>query len=366
MWQRNSLTFIASLFLAATTVVAQDAKLTPVTDVKEISPREDLRVKLFKDTLKTPSCGVIQTDPRGGLAGLDAELDGFVKLIIKAIKEKNDKAIQPLFHKRLNVGLDAIANTYAKLDQVYGAPLDVSIYRLWALNTVDGSPKPLNCVDDRLAVTPHYGYPLQFALWLQVMGQKELGRIYVSLVPADGRWNIGAFHQQQWTHNSQDFASWAEEAQKNFQMGYKETAYLRYDLAVKLLDGAGFLEVTMRDDLIKARDAVMTPAQWDAAVKKGLESSAGGFEVGHVATLLVTDGAGILARYKIPKEISTEDVKNHCRSAAEALAKQQWATYLNGMRCSYIMPSEDVAKEGALGGIYISIEEIRQAMQPTE
>ncbi len=344
-----------------TTVPAfADEVIQPVTDPKVNSPKEGLRIQLFKETAPKASCGAVQIDPRGSVGGMDQELDTFLKQVLDAIKKKDDKALQPLFHKRLNVGLGAIGETFAKLDSVYGPPFDVSIYRLWALNTVDGNPKGLTCDDDRLIVSPQYGYPLQFGAWLQIMGQKELGRIYLSIVPADGRWNIGAFHAQQWTHESKDFATWAEDGVQTERMGMKEAAYVKYDIAAKLLEGGGFLDIAMRTDIIKARDALMSQADWDKAVRTTLKDD----DVVYTSTLLVVGGAGILARIRVPKEISVEDMKTNCRKSAEALLKNQWATHVEGMRCSYILPSDDPKKDSNMGGLFLSFADVLKDKKP--
>ena len=326
----------------------------PVTDPAANSPKEAIRLKLFKEPQKA-ACAAVQIDPRGATGGMDPELDGFLKQVLTALKAKDDKALQPLFHKRLNISLQAIQETFARLDNTYGAPLDVSVYRLWALNTVDGNPAGLKCEDDRLTVSPMYGYPLQFGVWLQVMGQKELGRIYLSIVPADGHYNLGAFHAQQWTHDSKDFASWTEEAQQATHMGYKEAAYVKYDLASKLLDGGGFIDIALRDDVTKARDLVMPQAAWEKSVKTTLKD----YDVVYTSTLLVVGGAGVLARIKVPAELSLETMKTTCRKAAETLAKEAWTTYVEGLRCSFLLPKDDPKADGAMGGLFVPFTEVR-------
>lgn len=353
MWQSKVAGFL--LTLVTTAAFAQEV-VKPVTDPKQKSPKEDLRLKLFKDQAAKPGCGAVQIDPKGN-SGVDAELDGFLKTAVEAIKKKDDKGLQPLFHPRLNVGLLAIQETFAKLDNQYGAPFDVSVYRLWALNTVDGSPKGLTCEDDRLTVNPQYGYPIQFGVWLQVMGQRELGRIFLAIVPAEGRWNIGAFHAQQWTHDSKDFATWAEEGVQNDRMGMKEAAYIKFDIASKLLDGGGFVEISMRDEATKARDAVMSFANFDKSVRQALKD----FDVVQTATLLVVGGSGVLVRIKVPAEISVENMQKECNRTAETLMKQQWTGYVEGIRCSYLLPNEDPKKEGQMGGMFVRFSELKKS-----
>lgn len=351
MW-RNKLVSLLLSFVA--TAALADEVVKPVTDPKQKSPKEELRLKLFKEGGKA-ACGAVQIDPKGN-SGIDPDLDAFLKNAVEALKKKDDKALQPLFHPRLNIGLAAIQETFAKLDNTYGAPFDISVYRLWALNTVDGAPKGLSCEDDRLTVFPQYGYPLQFGVWLQIMGQKELGRIFLAVVPAEGRWNIGAFHAQQWTHDSKDFATWAEEGVQNDRMGMKEAAYIKFDIASKLLDGGGFIEIAMQGEAIKARDAVMSSEAFDKSVRQALKE----FDVVYTSTLLVVGGSGVLVRIKAPGEISVENIQKECKRTAETLLKQQWAAYVEGIRCSYLLPSEDPKKDGQMGGLFVHFEDLQK------
>lgn len=358
MWQKSKparLLLALSFALVTPHARAEGEVQLKAVDPKENSPKEELRLKLFKANPAKAACAVVPTHPQQATQGLDADLDKFLKQILDALKARDDKALQPLFHPRMNVSLAAINETYSKIDSVYQAPLEFSIYRLWALNTVDGSPKGLACDDDRLTVFPQYGYPLQFGVWLQIMGQKELGRIYLSLVPADGKWNIGALHAQQWTHDSRDFASWVEDAQRVQRMGHKEAAYIKYDIAQKLLDAGGFIEMALRDDVTKARDAVMSQADWDKAVRALVK----GHEVAYTSTLLVVGGGGILVRLKTDKEISGEQLKTDCRAIADEILKQPWAAYAEGVRCSFVLPREDPKQEGILGGMFLAFDGIR-------
>jgi hypothetical protein len=355
---------VAAMFTLLAVVMGPalaEEELKPVTDPTVNSPKEKLREKIFAPALATPACTIVKSDPRGG-TGLDDELDAFVRMVIKDIKTKNDTALQLLFHKRLKVALPAVAEALAKLDITYGKPYDVSVYRMWAFNTVDGTPSGLPCAEDGLTAYPHYGYPLQFGLWLQVMGEREIGRIYVTIVPAEGRWNLGSFHVQQWTHASKDFQAWAEDAAKSAHEGHKEAAFIKYDIAAKLLDAGKSLDLKVADDAAKARDAVMTREAWDKSVRDALK----GYDVGYTSTLLVVDGAGTLVRIKTPGEISVEDIRHSCQKVAEKLLEQPWAADTGGMRCSYILPREDPAKEGGLGGIYLSFAEVRAAKAKAE
>lgn len=349
---RNNIVALILLGLSTITL-GQETKITPIKDPLVNSPKEELRRKLFKKP-DQPSCLSIKTKPKGGLE-IDAELNSFVNLILEAVSKNDPSKIQPLFHKRMNVAFEQVNTSFQRLNSVYRVPYDVSVYSLWALNTVDGTPNGLKCDDNRLTVYPLYGYPLQFGLWLQIMGQLELGRIYVSLVPANGRWNIGSFHSQQWTHDSRDFATWAEEGQKNARMGYPMAAFVKYDIASKLLHGGGFIDVAMQDEVNAVRDSIMNREQWEASVKETLKD----WNVPYASTMLVTGGGGILVRLRIEKELSLEDMKKDCAAVTSKFIQLPYHNYLQGVRCSYVLPREDAKKEGILGGMFLSFAELK-------
>ena len=361
MLRRNKRRVLRSILLVMlggllVTPLAYSQKLVqPAPDDPANSPREELRKSLFAGSLDQRACGTVETKPDGSVPA-DKSLGDFIKAVIEGVEKRSAKKLLPLFHKRLNIGLPVMNQVLTDLNNVYREPFNVSIFRLWALNTVDGSTKALPCDGSRLSLYPLYGYNLQFGVWLQIMGQKELGRIYLSIVPADGRWNIGSFNAQQWTHEGKDFATWSEEAVKQSNMGYKVAAWTKLDIASKLLDGGGFVEIAMRDEILAARNQQMAKSDWEKKMRAVLKD----WDVGYVASMLVTGGAGILVRLKIPAEISAHDVLLDCRKLARTMMKQKWSSYLAGVRCSYIMPKEDPAKEGALGGVFLSFDSLRK------
>jgi hypothetical protein len=329
-----------------------DPMIRVVADARENSPKEDLRLSLFKTPIKV-DCASVKATPRGQ-TDIDPTLNRFLADLLEALKKKNDKDLQPLFHPRLNVSLNTLSEILARMDNTYGAPLDTSVYRLWALNTIDGTPQVLKCIDDNVQVYAQYGYPLQFGVWLQIMGTKELGRIYLSLVPATGRWNIGGFHVQQWTHESKDAMAWMAEAEKDLSKGYTESAFAKIDVATKLADGGKLLEMTSYPDLVKKRDSIQSRQDWEKSIQSAIKPA----KAIYTATLLVNGGAGILVRQGIDAEISVENIKKDCHQIATRLASQPWSKGLVGVRCGYNFPKEDPKTDGALGGIFIPFMEV--------
>lgn len=317
------------------------------------SPKETLRKAIFEKSDQI-GCKTVSTTPQGGIK-VDEELNGFIKLILDSLKTSSPEKMRPLFHKRMDVSKEQINTTFNRLNTIYRTPYEISIHSLWALNTVDGTPNGLSCEDGNITAYPLYGYPLQFGLWVQVMGQLELGRIYISLVPSDGRWNIGSFHSQQWTHDSKDFATWYEEGVKNARMGYPEAAFVKYDIASKLLNGGGFIDLPMQDNINDFRDKTFTKEAW----QKRIQSILRDWDIGYSASMLVAGGGGILVRLKTKVEISLVDMQADCEKLARTLIKEPFHNYLQGVRCSYVLPREDPTKEGLLGGMFLKFSDLK-------
>ncbi len=325
---------------------------SPAKAASETSSTEQLRSKIFKGSEGTANCRTLKTDPRGQI-GLDPRIDQFIADLIRAIRTKDALVLQPMFHPRLNTGLFALKEALAKIDATFGGPLDVSIYRLWAINTVDGSAKGLECVDDKVTVYPHYGYSLEFGLWLQVMGQKEVGRIFTTIVPVEDKWYLGSFQSQQWTHAGKDPSAWIDDAAKDVSKGLKESAYVKYDIASKLLESGLNLKAVTAADVAKDRDALFNKKSFGELIHKLLPNK----DVAYAATMLVTDGAGVLVRMHSPGEISLVDMKVRCRKIADTLAKQPWTSSLVGVRCAYLMPGEKGEFDGGMGSLFVPFKD---------
>lgn len=360
MLQKNKIyqsiaALVLTLFAGSSAFSQEEAiRIEPVDPVIN-SPKERLRGQIF-DGSKEPGCQMIRATGKDALASLDKDLDGFVRELSEAIKTRDDKRLQPLFHRRTNTSLPAINESFARMASVVGTPFNVSVYKLWALNTtIEGTPTPVSCTDEGVTVYPLYGYPLQFGIWLQVQGKTEIGRIFLSVVPAEGRWNIGSYHFHQWTHAAKDPGDWVQDAFNAKAANDSVGAYMRLDLAKKLLNAGRFLEIPAAKDAEVARDGIMSTQKFDDLVRMGASKE----DIPFVTTLLVVEGVGILYRMRVPGEISTEDIKNRCRAHAIKVKKEAWAKGVTGIRCSYLMPKEAPEREGVLGGIYYALADVK-------
>ena len=352
---RNSLLFSLfsafALALAAPVTHAEQGAILKPVDAKVNSPREALRTQIFGAEAAQPGCKTVAAD-------VDQDLSLFIKKVVDAVKRKDDKALQPLFHTHLNTSLTAINDTFGRMDLIYGKGQDVSVYRLFALNSVDGAPVGVACDGGQERAFALYGYPLQFGLWLQLQGPKELGRAFIHIVPADGHWTIGSFHLHQWTHGEKDAEAWANEGLKASGAGHKGSAFVFYDIAAKLLDAGNHLELPARNDLLKARDAQYTPDAWDKMLKAVLNA----YKVSYTASMLVPDTgtAALLVRQTVDGEVSVEHIENTCAAMALTVAATNWAKDLSGIRCGFNLPRESPKDEGLLGSIYMTFEDAQK------
>ena len=308
---------------------------------------EKIRKNLFKD-LNQPQCHQIAITPSGNISIIH-EVDQFVFKIVGAIREKKIEELISLFHPKLKISRENLNEIFARIENTYGNKLQFSAYRLWALNTVDGSPLTIKCADPSISINALYGYNLQFSLWLQIMGL-ELGRIYIPIVFSGQNWYLGGLHVQQWTHDGKNYIDWAKKAENTAINGDKVGAYFQYDLAQKLGFGDRFFKL---EDLEK----ITTYAHknfMESDFEKHIKSSLKDFPIEYASPLFVKGGAGLLVRIRIQKEISLIEIKSRCQKIKDLVKVQSWSRTLTGIRCSFVLPRENPSEEGSVGGILLN------------
>jgi len=341
-------------------LIAKDKMIKPVT-LDESSPKEVLRSKIFQGTKSVRLCQQMSREKDKPWVPDDSALSALIEKISSALKSEDAKSLVPLFHKRLKISENAVKTEFRALVSIVGAPFDVSVFRLWALNSPDGSAKAISCAKDELSVYPLYGYPLQFAIWLQVQGQSELARIFIALVPDEsGKWVIGAYKTNQWTHHGKDYSAWIDEARKKIKADAKFGMYVDLDIASKLLLPQGFLDFDFLKTVRGAREEVLTTEYFERQIKETLQEQTKDLPVVYISTLLVPSGSGILLRMKTTKELPAGELRKRCESLAKTLFVKPWAESLSGLRCSLVFPSEKPDQEGVLGGLLISRTEISE------
>ena len=135
--------FVFSLLTNSPISLAEETK-------KELSkPRnqkvEILRSKLFKGSLETRRCLTLPKSLKNGSVSIDTDLDSFINDFKKGIETLDSTRLLPLFHPRTVTNLAPVNDLLASMKLTLGAPFEVSTFRLWAVNTVDGNPDPVVC-----------------------------------------------------------------------------------------------------------------------------------------------------------------------------------------------------------------------------
>jgi hypothetical protein len=171
------------------------------------------------------------------------------------------------------------------------------------------------------------------------------------VVPSEGRWYLGAWHFQQWSHAEKDYVAWIEAARKAKQAKAIEASFVMYDIARKLISNNRFLELADEAPLLKEQGETMSESAWQTSMRAVLKD----YDVIHVSSLLADDGPGLLIRFRIAEEMSAVAIRNHCQTVTKLFLEQKWyGDFMGGIKCSYVIKGEPEDKEGALGGMFIS------------
>lgn len=265
------------------------------------------------------------------------------------VATNNAAMLKPLFHPRLKVKLAAIDEVLSKQMVIVGKKSTTQIEQVWAIYNKERKVDRLPCEDDLLQISPLYGYEYQISTWLQSTGEKEAGRIFVTLVPRDNTWYIGNFHWHQWTHKAKDYRNWTDEADGLFKNKNYLASWVYYDLARKLLNGKTYF-LHAGETLIGTHQKEFAPgSSWQSEVLKLFPSD----KVVHLASALTSEGAGLLMRFALEKELSAVDIREHCKKSLRTLIAQPWFAPLSGLRCGYVLPRESQDKDGYLGSLYM-------------
>lgn len=279
--------------------------------------------------------------------GIAKSLQATIAASIDYISNRKIDALTKQFHPRLQKGGIDLPDFFKRIEMLYRKPYKVSIARLWELHPA-GEVEPITCQADALQLKPMYGFKQQFFLWLSVIGNSEMGRVLLVYVPnGKSAWHIAALHSQQWTHQGYDFNLWLQQAQKDKQ---KMLAYVKYDIAAKLLRDSPFISFPQTKLIRAKQQQLITTANWKGNIKAVLKQRA---QVLGIETILAAGGIGILLRFDLVKEISLIDSRNLCNSVLRQLQAKTWFQGFAGIKCSFVLRGEDPSKEGVLGGLYM-------------
>ena len=278
------------------------------------------------------------------------------KFLTKAMQEFSkvpvDGALK-LFHPRLKTKLASLHSAQQIWQGSLGKPVKILIHKTWALQNSSGRAIPISCNDGAMILTPLYGYDFQLAVWFELRGTDEFGRIFALVVPHESQWKFGYFQYRKWTHAQKRPVDWLAEADSDLQSTSMLAAFPKYHLALKLISGNPHYAMTSHRSLKKFLKKRYSEEQWLKQIQPLFLN-----KVLHVGSLFVPDGAGLLVRFLLTKEESSVFIREHCKQSLRKLTQQPWFN-LQGLNCSYVMKGEPTDREGQLGGLYMTKDSLK-------
>lgn len=298
-------------------------------------------------------CELISKGPGVALQNQEILLHNFLSDFLEALRSDRWEKIEGFFHPRAKKTKDLGEKMQAILKNRYDTPWQFSVFRVWRI-TIPNARKAIldSCPETGGAsIIVQNGYETQYMLWLQIMGQNELGRIILAVGPDKGRMYATALRLQQWTQQGEDSEAWEQKALTAAKAEQKIAAYFAFDVAQKLLAGEDLLIYPRQRQLIVTRDSIVSQADLVKKMNDALKINT----IAYIGSLLTKEGTGILIREVVEKQEPTSDLLQRCQSRGQALIQLGWLTPgKTGLRCNYIFPGMDPEQDSPLGGLYLA------------
>ena len=280
----------------------------------------------------------------------DGSIFAFLAATKNSLQKISARSLLPDFHPKLNTKLADLDKLMQRMKYVLGAPLEVSLFRLWEIANPNEGIEGLLCDEDKTyKVNPHYGYKQQYIAWFGVLGRKELGRLFVTIVKNEGKWNFGFFHFHKWTHMEKDYEAWIKDGNEDILGKLDMAAYIKYSVAQKLLAGNPHFQIEKRLELDRFIKENVSKEEWLSNIRNIFS----GQTILTADSVFAGSGVGVMIRFEIKKELSTVQIREHCTNQLEKLKKLTWFSSIDGIKCSYVVLGEPKDKEGQLGSIYL-------------
>ncbi len=275
------------------------------------------------------------------------------------LKSGNLEKFARHFHPKARVKSDIGEKLKSIISSRYETPWQFSVFRVWRLNSpTAGKPIFEECPEaDGAKIIGAYGYQKQYAVWLQIMGQNELGRLILSIAPDKGKDLIVGFRIQQWTQSGSDWRTWAAKAEAAEAKNESREAYFNYDISQKLIDGRDLVVYPVQADVLRKRDEMKNQAKLVEEMNKDLGINS----IAYVGTLLAKEGSGIFLREYIAKEKPAGELHQLCLKRGHDLKAKSWLRDSQTLRCNFIFKGMDPQKDSQLGGFYLTPDDLNKA-----
>ncbi len=312
---------------------------------------EPLLEKMFGTKTPESQCKTLSRHPSGDLQSFDEPLNKAIQTYLTAWRKEDDKGIFDSLHAS-NQDAFSQKKVYALLSHMkkaYGIPLEFSILRIWGVYTKKESDVSIECTDEGLNVLPMYGYPLQIYVWMQVRGEKELGRLLTTFVMTKGLWKVGSLHLQQWTFGGKDPGTWMENADLDLKNKNNISAYVKYELAKKLIVESGPIQFPDKGILIQKLADLKKSYNWEKKIREELK----GFDLPRIASFHVNKiGPALLLYWRLGKQTEQAVRELTCKRMGETLSKANMIKGLAGVRCHFLYPQHPIDQESPLKGVF--------------
>ena len=289
----------------------------------------------------------------------------YVQTIIDNINNYEFDKLSMLFHPRLKASEQAIRKSF-KNDALIGVPhkkynpVSASLIKIFAIYNHNHTSDDIFCKEHDMYLSGQYGYKLQFFIWINLMNDYQVSRLMINVVPSKSNLYFGVFFLQPWTHENKDYKQWMNLASTDEKNNKPMSAYIKYDLAKRLMFGGSFFRLKDEDRLKEHMLKYLNHNVWLDKLKKTLPSNPRVFLV-KANSVLTDKGIGLMMRFALDRLWSTVEIKQHCNSVIKVLNKQAWFDTITGIRCGYNTPYEtDYKKDGALGSIYLDKNDFRK------
>lgn len=327
------------------------SKSVSVSDLesKPESLSEIVRAKIFSDKEKS-YCKVVSKSFDSQLSKYDLKLETLVKELLVDLKKKRVKSLVKKFHPRLKMNAYEVkTKIFTPLSSAVFTDPSFSLFRVWALDSKSSGSSYIDC-DKEFRMNPHYGYDVQFGVWIQIMSQVELGWIYTTIVPHRSGWVLASFDLRQLSSEGKQAISWQQEAREDYEKKLLNLAYLKFDVAKKLSYTGGYIYIKNLDSIqndIESRFSDTNP------LLKTFSPYMEGRTLLRAESNFSSLGVGIFIRYGVTWKESDNILNQQCRRIAKNIMKIPELQSLKGLRCSFSLPGENLGIDGARGTLFV-------------
>lgn len=312
---------------------------------------EDIRRAIFEK--EKQACKVVAKSFDMKLAKYDPKLEALISGVIDDLKKRDTSSLMKKFHPRMKVSKYHVkTKIFATLSSYIFTNPSYSLYRVWALDAKGKEGSSIDC-DEEYRMNPHYGYDLQFGVWIQVMSDVELGWIYTTVVPYKSGWVLASFDVRQLSSEEKQAMDWDREARADYDNNLINLSYLKFDVARKLSYSGGFVYVKNLDVI---KNDIYTRFSDTNPLMELMKPIVEGRTILRAESNFASNGMGVFLRYGVTWKESDNSLNEQCRRIAKAVLDIKEFSTVKGVMCSFSLPGEDLNIDGARGSIYIPRE----------